>query len=218
MNTLRKNADAGFTVIELLVVLVIIGLLSGIAYVGLSSARSNSIQDSCKAAFQATYLGISSYQTDHGGNMPGSIVALEPNYLSASTVETYSKNFTLQLGSFSAWKYKIDAGVATVYFKSDYKPQIVSGEKIIVAGIDSNTIDGTWTVLAPATLDPTIGAWAVSFNLTSYSGTVNLGLAPVGGYINAISKTGDPFDVYIFDRTGQNRVGTTTAPAACSSL
>jgi len=47
---------------------------------------------------------------------------------------------------------------------------------------------------------------------------VNLALAPVGGYINAITKTGDPFDVYIFDSAGQKRVGTTTAPAACSSL
>lgn len=210
----KDTKDSGFTIIELLVVLTIIGILSGIAYVGLTSARNNSIQDSCKSAYQAIYLGVSGYQTDHGGNMPGSITALEPSYVSASTIESYSKNFSVQLGSFSASSYQIANSTATVTFRFGYPPQITVGEKIVVAGIDPNTIDGSWTVKSISS-DPASGTGTVSFGVT-YSGTVPASQVPLGGYINAISKVGDPFDIYVFDTNGK-RIGT-TAPAACSSL
>ena len=105
--------DQGFTIIELLVVLTVIGILSGIAYVGLNSARNNSIQDSCKAAYQAVELGVASYQTDHGGYMPGAITALEPNYVSASTIESYAKNFSVQIGSFSVTSFSVSGNTAT---------------------------------------------------------------------------------------------------------
>jgi prepilin-type N-terminal cleavage/methylation domain-containing protein len=212
--TLRRGREKGFTIIELLVVITIIGILSGIAYVGLSTARNNSIQESCKTAYQAVYLGVSSYQTDHGGNMPGAITALEPNYVSASTIEAYSKNFTMQLGTFSATSYQLANSVGTVTFKYGYTPQIAVGEKIVVAGLDANTIDGTWTV-ASINVDPASGTATVSFSV-SYSGTVPATTSPLGGYINAVSKPGDPFDVYLFKPNGE-RVGT-TVPAACSSL
>lgn len=210
----KRLAEKGFTIIELLVVLTIIGILSGIAYVGLTSARNNSIQDSCKSAYQAIYLGVSGYQTDHGGNMPGSITALEPSYVSASTIESYSKNFSVQLGSFSASSYQVANSTGTITFKFGYTPQIAVGEKIVVAGIDSNTIDGTWVVKSFSS-DPATSTGTVSFGVT-YPGTVPASQVPLGGYINAISKVGDPFDIYVFDPTGK-RIGT-TAPAACSSL
>jgi prepilin-type N-terminal cleavage/methylation domain-containing protein len=209
-----RAKDGGFTIIELLVVLTIIGILSGIAYVGLTSARNNSIQDSCKSAYQSIYLGVSGYQTDHGGNMPGSISALEPNYVSASSIETYSKNFSLKLGTFSASSYQISNSVATITFRFDYQPPIEVGEKLVVAGIDSNTIDGTWKINS-FSVDPASGVGTVSFSVT-YSGTISPSQVPLGGYISIISKSGDPFDIYVFDPSGK-KVGT-TAPAACSSL
>lgn len=214
MWNIKRTKDHGFTIIELLVVLTVIGILSGIAYVGLNQARSNSIQDSCKAAFQAIDLGVGSYQTDHGGYMPGSITALEPTYVSDSTVESFSKNFSVHLGSFSVTSYSLSGGTATLTFGSDYQPQIVAGEKIVVAGVAPALIDGTWTVSSFASnTSMTLGT--VTFAVNSQA-TIAPTAPPVGAYLNAITKVGDPFDIYVFNTNGK-RVGT-TAPAACSSL
>ncbi len=215
-NLIYRNSrrDQGFTIIELLVVLTVIGILSGIAYVGLNSARNNSIQDSCKSAYQAVELGVASFQTDHGGYMPGSITALEPNYVSASTIESYSKNFTVQIGSFSVTSYSVSGNTATLSFPYGYQPQITIGEKIVVSGVDPTVVDGTWKVSAfTPNEDTNVGT--VSYVVNS-SQTIPPTQAPVGGYINAVSKVGDPFDIYVFDPTGK-RIGT-TAPAACSAL
>ncbi len=214
MRKFKASQDKGFTIIELLVVLTVIGILSGIAYVGLNQARSNSIQDSCKAAFQAVDLGVASYQTDHGGYMPGSITALEPTYVSDSTVESFSKNFTVHLGSFSVISYSLAGGTASLTFATDYLPQIVVGEKIVVAGVAPMTVDGTWAVSSFASnANSTQGT--VTFPVSSQA-TIAPTAPQVGAYLNAITKVGDPFDIYVFDTTGK-RVGT-TAPAACSSL
>jgi hypothetical protein len=93
-------------------------------------------------------------------------------------------------------------------------PQIVAGEKLIVAGVDSANIDGTWQVASfTPNADTQVGT--VSFTVNSQS-TIAPTQAPVGAYLNAVSKPGDPFDIYVFDPTGK-RIGT-TAPAACSLL
>jgi prepilin-type N-terminal cleavage/methylation domain-containing protein len=214
--------DEGFTIIELLVVLVIIGILSGVAYVGLTQARNNSIQDSCKAAYQAVALGVASYQTDHGGYMPGSIPAMEPNYISDSTLTSYSKNFSLQLGSFAVTQYWVTADAqsgtytANLDFAFSYTPVITTGEKIVVAGV-APSIDGTWQVLSYAPNPGSANHGTVSFSVKPQS---SINPAPVatgsGAYASFISNTGDPFDVYVFDPSGK-KIGT-TAPAACSSL
>jgi prepilin-type N-terminal cleavage/methylation domain-containing protein len=213
LDSLARAKDEAFTVIELLVVLVVIGILSGIAFVGITTAHKNSIQDSCKAAYQTISLGVSSYQTDHAGNMPGSLNDLEPRYVSASTIESYQKDFTLQLGTFSATAYSINNGMATITFANTYKPNVTVGEKVVVAGIDSALIDGTWTVLtAPQVVSEGIS----SFTFQGKQGVNKTASSPIGGYVNFISKAGDPFDVYVFDKTGKLIPG--TAPISCGSL
>jgi prepilin-type N-terminal cleavage/methylation domain-containing protein len=210
----EKKSEQGFTIVELLVVLVVIGILSGIAYVGLTSAQKNSVQDSCKSAYQAVSLGVSSYQTDHAGNMPGSLTALQPNYVSASTIESYKKNFTLQLGIFSVASYAVSNGVATLTFRYDYPPVVTTGEKIVVAGVNNALVDGTWAV---KDFNGAVGSGVASVSYQINTNTTSSAMqSPLGGYVNIISKTGDPFDVYVFDKSGKRLAG--TAPIACNSL
>jgi hypothetical protein len=146
--------------------------------------------------------------------MPGAITALEPNYVSESTLDSYSKNFTVQLGSFAVTSYSLAGNSATLTFSYGYTPQITVGEKIVVAGVDPAQIDGTWQV-ASFTPNPDTNVGTVSFTVTSQA-TIAPTQAPVGAYLNAVSKPGDPFDIYVFDPNGK-RIGT-TAPAACSLL
>jgi len=95
----HQNNDSGITLIEIIVTLVIMGILSGVAYVGLGGARSNSIQTTCKTAYQAVQLAVSSYQSDNSA-LPTTFAELEtssggiPAYLSASLMNSYAANFS----------------------------------------------------------------------------------------------------------------------------
>jgi|GEM_PF-3851383 len=95
----NHNDDSGITLIEVIVTLIIIGILSAVAYVGLGGARSNSIQNSCKTAYQAVQLAVSSYQSDNSA-LPTSFAQLEassggtPAYLSATLMSSYAANFS----------------------------------------------------------------------------------------------------------------------------
>ncbi len=115
----RKAApasDAGMTLVEILVTLVIMGILSGVAYIGLGQARTNSTQNACKTAYQGVVLAIAAYQSDNGGNLPtaitvptgastvGSLQGLSSGgtqYLSDGLVASFASNFSFVMGPAS---------------------------------------------------------------------------------------------------------------------
>ncbi len=116
----RKAApasDAGMTLVEILVTLVIMGILSGVAYIGLAQARTNSTQNACKTAYQGVILAVAAYQSDNGGNLPtaitvpdgtsvvGSLQSLSSGgtqYLSDGLVSSFAGNFSFVMGPASA--------------------------------------------------------------------------------------------------------------------
>lgn len=211
--TNSARADEGFSLVEMLMVLVLIGILSGISYVALASSRSSTVQNTCKTAYQALSLGVASFQSDNNGSLPTSIAALEPSYINAGLVASYAANFTLQVGSFAVTNEALAAKEATLTITSAYVPPITVGETIQVAGVDSVNLDGTWTVASFSGSGPT---YTVTFAVTSSATIASTAVSSSGAVLNALTNAANSYDVYVFDSSA-NRLGT-TAPTACTLL
>lgn len=205
--------DSGFTLVELLVVLVVMGILSGITYVALGSSRLTSMQNACKTAYQAISLGVSAYQSDNNGVLPPSLLSLQPTYINSGLVNSFASNFTMQLGSYSITNVALASKIATLSFTSAYAPPITVGETIQVFGIDSLNIDGSWTV---ASFSGTGPSYTLTFSATSALTIPSTPVNSTGGILSALTSNASSYDVYLYDATG-SRLGN-TAPLACTSL
>jgi prepilin-type N-terminal cleavage/methylation domain-containing protein len=208
-----KRHDAGLTLIELLIVLVVMGILAGISYVSLGTSQTNSRQNSCKTAYQAIALAVASYQSDNAGSLPPSLAALQPTYLSTGLVSAYSVNFTLQLGSYAVINEALTSSVATLKISSAYAPPITIGETIQIAGVDSANLDGTWTV---ASFTGSATTYTITYTAVSANTIASTVVNSSGAILNLLSTPANSYDVYLYNSKGA-RVGT-TAPSACLSL
>ncbi|MBM4149096.1 MAG: type II secretion system protein [Lentisphaerae bacterium] len=76
----------GFTLVELLIVIGIIGVLLAILYPALRGSLIRARQASCTSALHQFGLGIIQYRDDHSGNMPPWLSSLYPDYVSARSI------------------------------------------------------------------------------------------------------------------------------------
>ena len=81
------RTDDGFTLTELLVVIIIIGILAGISIVSFTGSRKDTLVSACKTNYQSTLLGIQAYQGDHDGTLPNSLEDLAPTYVNSSLMK-----------------------------------------------------------------------------------------------------------------------------------
>ena len=92
LNELRVSArgESGFTLVEVLVVMVIIGLLAAIAIPAFFNQRNKANDASAKEAVRTAQTAIETYATDNGGSYAGATVAdlraVEPTVRPATTV------------------------------------------------------------------------------------------------------------------------------------
>lgn len=73
--------ERGFTLVELMVVLVIIGILVAIAVPVYNKTQDSAKETACKANLRTLDGAIAQYKVDHNGTAPAGLDALKPDYI-----------------------------------------------------------------------------------------------------------------------------------------
>lgn len=81
MLQLPNRRKAGFTLIELMIVIAIIAILAAILVPNFIRARAQGQLTACKSNLKNIGTASEMYSTDSSGRYPGAIATLTPNYL-----------------------------------------------------------------------------------------------------------------------------------------
>ncbi|MBM3460522.1 MAG: prepilin-type N-terminal cleavage/methylation domain-containing protein [Armatimonadetes bacterium] len=94
---MRKRRDSGFTLVEIMIVIAIMGALLGILLPSYTHAMAQGKLSACKSNLKNLSTAIETYRNDYGGQAPPMMRSLAPTYLAVlptcpSRGETYSRS------------------------------------------------------------------------------------------------------------------------------
>ena len=107
----RTQSESGFTLVELLVVMLILGLLAAIAIPSFFNQRDKAKDADAKEAVRTAQTAMETFATDHGGTYDGSGVspAVAPTTAALVKIEPSLGNATLTIVGSTADSYTVRA-------------------------------------------------------------------------------------------------------------
>ena len=78
MNAIRKNATRGFTLVEILIVVIILGILAAIVIPQFTNASTDARRSSTASLLHTLRAQIELYKIQHGDNLPDLVTNWEP--------------------------------------------------------------------------------------------------------------------------------------------
>lgn len=107
--TRNGSQDDGFTIIELMITLLILGILVGIVMLAMSVSRNRAREAACKANIRTIHSAIMDYHVNNNGNYPD---ADNIDELFDFLVPTYIK-FRVSCPSDNTYSYDKATGTVT---------------------------------------------------------------------------------------------------------
>jgi len=85
MNKKKWNNPGGFTLVELMITILILGILIGIVVMTMTYSRSKAEEAACKANLRTIFSAIEQYRTIHNGDYPPNLdVLITENYIKST--------------------------------------------------------------------------------------------------------------------------------------
>jgi type IV pilus assembly protein PilA len=117
----RMASDEGFTLVELLVVMLILGLLAAIAIPSFFNQRDKAKDADAKSAARTAQTAIETYATDNGGTYVGAtavaLETIEPSLNNANLADPTNltaTDYTVTVTSTTGNTFSINRGVGAL--------------------------------------------------------------------------------------------------------
>jgi general secretion pathway protein G len=107
----EKRQEEGFTLIEMLIVIIILGILAAVVVFGVSTFRDDSVTKACKADMKSVEVAAEAHRAKEGTPAASVAELVSEGYLrQAPPTADYTIGYTVSGGNFSVTGNKTTTG------------------------------------------------------------------------------------------------------------